>query len=57
MVSIVLQIFSAAAGRPGPGFGLSIAGGITNILPDYVLITVVPLGAAASGSPCPLPGY
>lgn len=30
MVSIVLQIFFVAAGRPGLGFGLSIAGGVTN---------------------------
>lgn len=34
MVSIVLQIFFVAAGRPGLGFGLSIAGGVTNIVLD-----------------------
>lgn len=41
MVSIVLQIFFVAAGKPGLGFGLSIAGGLTNIVLDYVLIAVV----------------
>lgn len=40
MVSIVLQIFFVAAGRPELGFGLSIAGGLTNIVLDYVLIAV-----------------
>ena len=44
MVSIVLQIFFVAAGKPGLGFGLSIAGGLTNIVLDYVLIAVIPLG-------------
>ena len=48
MVSIVLQIFFVAAGRPGLGFGLSIAGGVTNIILDYVLIAVVPLGVAGA---------
>lgn len=48
MVSIVLQIFFVAAGKPGLGFGLSIAGGITNIALDYVLIAVVPMGVAGA---------
>lgn len=48
MVSIVLQIFFVAAGKPGLGFGLSIAGGLTNIVLDYVLIVVVPLGVAGA---------
>ena len=48
MVSIVLQIFFVAAGKPGLGFGLSIAGGVTNIVLDYVLIAVVPLGVAGA---------
>lgn len=48
MISIVLQIFFVAAGKPGLGFGLSIAGGLTNIVLDYVLIAVVPLGVAGA---------
>lgn len=48
MVSIVLQIFFVAAGRPGLGFGLSIAGGVTNIVLDYVLFAVFPLGVAGA---------
>lgn len=48
MVSIVLQIFFVAAGRPGLGFGLSIAGGVTNIVLDYVLLAVFPLGVAGA---------
>lgn len=48
MISIVLQIFFVAAGRPGLGFGLSIAGGVTNIVLDYVLIAVFPLGVAGA---------
>ena len=48
MVSIVLQIFFVAAGKPGLGFALSIAGGLTNIVLDYVLIAVIPLGVAGA---------
>lgn len=48
MVSIVLQIFFVATGRPGLGFGLSIAGGVTNIVLDYVLLAVFPLGVAGA---------
>lgn len=48
MVSIILQIFFVAAGRPGLGFGLSIAGGLVNIALDYVLIAVIPLGIAGA---------
>lgn len=48
MVSIVLQIFFVAAGRPGLGFGLSIAGGVTNIVLDDVLLAVFPLGVAGA---------
>lgn len=36
--------FFVAAGKPGLGFGLSVAGGVTNIVQDYVLIAVIPLG-------------
>lgn len=48
MVSIILQIFFVAAGRPGLGFGLSIAGGLVNIMLDYVLIAVIPLSVAGA---------
>lgn len=48
MASIVLQIFFVAAGKPGLGFGLSIAGGVTNIVLDYVLIAVIPLGVVGA---------
>lgn len=48
MVSIILQIFFVAAGRPGLGFGLSIAGGLVNIILDYVLIAVIPLSVAGA---------
>lgn len=48
MVSIVLQIFFVSAGKPGLGFGLSIAGGITNMVLDYVLIAVIPMGVAGA---------
>lgn len=48
MASIVYQIFFVAAGKPAFGFGLSIAGGVTNIVLDYVLIAVVPLGVAGA---------
>ena len=47
-ISIVLQIFFVAAGKPGLGFGLSVAGGVTNIVLDYVLIAVIPLGVAGA---------
>lgn len=48
MISIILQIFFVAAGKPGFGFGLSLAGGITNIILDYVLIKVIDLGVAGA---------
>lgn len=48
MVSIILLIFFVAAGRPGLGFGLSIAGGLVNIILDYVLIAVIPLSVAGA---------
>lgn len=48
MVGIIYQIFFVAAGKPGLGFGLSIAGGITNMVLDYVLIAVIPLGIAGA---------
>lgn len=48
MVSIVLQIFFVAAGKPVLGFGLSVAGGVANIVLDYVLMAVIPLGVAGA---------
>ena len=48
MVSIVLQIFFVAAGKPELGFWLSIAGGVTNIGLDHVLLAVFPLGVAGA---------
>ena len=48
MVSMVLQMFFVAAGKPGLGFWLSIAGGVTNMVLDYVLIAVIPLGIAGA---------
>lgn len=48
MVGIVLQMFFVAAGKPDLGFGLSIVGGITNMVLDYLLIAVVPLGVAGA---------
>ena len=49
MNSILFQIFFITAGAPGLGFGLSLAGGIVNIILDYVLIAVFPLGIAGAG--------
>ena len=48
MLSILFQIFFVAAGRPGIGFGLSVAGGLMNIVQDYILIAAVPLGVAGA---------
>lgn len=46
--SVLFQLFFVAAGKPGLGFGLSIAGGVTNIVLDYVLIGFTPLGVAGA---------
>ena len=48
MVSMVLQMFFVAAGKPALGFWLSIAGGVINMVLDYVLIAVIPLGIAGA---------
>ncbi len=48
MLSIIFEIFLVAAGKPGPAFGLSLTGGITNIILDYVLIKVIPCGVAGA---------
>ena len=48
MASILLQIFFVAAGKPGLGFALSVAGSVTNIVLDYVLIARTPLGVAGA---------
>ncbi len=44
MIGMIFQIFFVAAGAPGLGFGLSIAGGVLNIGLDYVLIAVADMG-------------
>lgn len=44
MLSIIFEIFFVSAGKPGLGFGLSIAGGIANIVLDYLFLAVIPLG-------------
>lgn len=49
MISILLQIIYIAAGKPGLGFALSLAGGVLNIIFDYVLLAVIPLGIAGAG--------
>ena len=41
-------MFFVAAGKPGLGIWLSIAGGVTNMVLDYVLIAVIPLGIAGA---------
>ena len=41
-------MFFVAAGKPGLGFWLSIAGSVTNMVLDYVLIAVIPLGVATA---------
>jgi len=48
MAGMVFQIFLVAAGKPGLGFGLSVAGGITNMVLDYVLIALIPLGVTGA---------
>ena len=48
MVGIALQIFFVTAGKPGLGFGLSLAGGFANIILDYLLLAVFPLGVAGA---------
>lgn len=48
MGAILLQIFFVAAGAPGWAFALSLAGGVTNIALDYVLIAIVPWGVAGA---------
>ena len=48
MVSIVLQMFFVAAGRPMLGFGLSIIGGVTNMVLDWLLLAVIPMGVAGA---------
>lgn len=48
MGGMVFQIFLVAAGKPQLGFGLSIAGGLTNMVLDYVLIALIPLGVTGA---------
>ena len=44
MVGMLLQAFFVVAGRPNLGFALSIAGGILNMVLDYLLIAVLRMG-------------
>lgn len=48
MIGMILQIFFVAAGAPGLGFGLSLVGGILNIVLDYVFIAMVKWGIAGA---------
>lgn len=48
MASIIFQIFLTANGSPTFAFVLSIAGGVTNIVFDYVLIKPLNLGVAGA---------
>lgn len=48
MCGAVFQMFFVVAGRPDLSFGLSILGGVLNMIPDYVLLAVFPLGIAGA---------
>ena len=48
MVGMMLQLFYAASGVPALGFALSMAGGISNIVLDYVLIKVLNMGVSGA---------
>ncbi|MDL2205563.1 MATE family efflux transporter [Eubacteriales bacterium OttesenSCG-928-N13] len=48
MIGMLVQMFFVTAGKPGLGFGLSLIGGVLNIIFDYVLIAVIPLGVAGA---------
>ena len=41
-------MFFVVAGRPDLSFGLSIIGGVLNMIFDYVLLAVFPLGIAGA---------
>ena len=48
MIGMMLQLFYAASGVPALGFVLSVIGGISNIVLDYVLIKVAGFGVAGA---------
>lgn len=48
MAAILFQIFFVTDGVPGLAFVLSLEGGVTNIVLDYVLIAIVPWGVAGA---------
>ena len=48
MIGMMLQLFYAASGVPALGFILSVIGGLSNIVLDYVLIKVVNMGVAGA---------
>ena len=48
MIGMMLQLFYAASGVPSLGFALSVAGGVTNIVLDYVLIKTADMGVAGA---------
>ncbi len=48
MTGIVVQTFLVASGKPGFAFTLSLAGGIVNMVLDYVLIAIIPMGVAGA---------
>ena len=48
MCGAVFQMFFVVAGRPDLSFGLSIIGGVLNMIFDYVLLAVFPLGIAGA---------
>ena len=48
MIGMILQIFFVAAGKPGFGFVLSLAGGVLNITLDYIFIAVAGLGISGA---------
>lgn len=48
MCSILIEIFLVTAGRPGLSFALSFAGGVTNIVLDWLLIGVFGYGVAGA---------
>lgn len=48
MLGMVFDTFFIAEGRPGVGSGLSVAGGITNIVLDWLFIAVLDWGVAGA---------
>lgn len=48
MIGMMLQLFYSASGVPALGFILSVTGGVINIVLDYVLLKVIPMGVAGA---------